>query len=141
MKQIRNNVFETNSSSTHVLAICSESEYKDWEDGKILFNSWEEKFVKNPIQITERDKIEAEKRYRSFKGEYYKDWSELTEELKAKYIYQYVSSNQKVDSGEECLTKRQFVEKYCCEGLSVSTTNYTTPLGEKIVITCAYGYE
>ena len=33
MKQIRKNVFETNSSSTHTLAICTEDEYKE-----ILFN-------------------------------------------------------------------------------------------------------
>ena len=52
MKQIRKNVFETNSSSTHTLAICTEDEYKDWQDGKLLFNKWNETFIKNSIKIT-----------------------------------------------------------------------------------------
>ena len=52
MKQIRCNVFETNSSSTHTLAICTEDEYKKWQEGKMLFNKWNETFIKNSINIT-----------------------------------------------------------------------------------------
>ena len=38
MKQIRRNVFETNSSSTHSLTMCSKSQFEDWKAGKVLFN-------------------------------------------------------------------------------------------------------
>lgn len=47
MLQIRKNVFETNSSSTHSLTICSKDEYQDWVDGKCYWSRWYENFVSN----------------------------------------------------------------------------------------------
>lgn len=47
MLQIRRNVFETNSSSTHSLTICSKDEYQDWVDGKCYWSRWNENFVSN----------------------------------------------------------------------------------------------
>ena len=47
MLQIRKNVFETNSSSTHSLTICSKDEYQDWVDGKFYWSRWNENFVSN----------------------------------------------------------------------------------------------
>ena len=38
MKSIRENTFETNSSSTHSLTVVSKEEYEDFENGKILWN-------------------------------------------------------------------------------------------------------
>lgn len=40
MKVIRRGVFETNSSSTHSLTLCSEEEYKKWERGEVLFKAY-----------------------------------------------------------------------------------------------------
>ena len=37
MIKIRNNLFETNSSSTHSLTMCKEEEYLKWKDGEIYF--------------------------------------------------------------------------------------------------------
>jgi len=42
MLQIRTGCFETNSSSTHSLIMCSENQYKDWIDGKLYYCQWEE---------------------------------------------------------------------------------------------------
>ena len=36
MIQIRQNIFETNSSSTHSITICREDEYQDWVAGNTL---------------------------------------------------------------------------------------------------------
>jgi len=36
MTSIRENVFETNSSSVHSLTICSKDDYQDWENGKLI---------------------------------------------------------------------------------------------------------
>lgn len=47
MRQIRRNVFETNSSSTHSLTMCSEDEFDNWRNGLILFDKWNDKFVKS----------------------------------------------------------------------------------------------
>ena len=38
MKSIRENVFESNSSSCHSLTLCSKKEYDDWSEGKSLFS-------------------------------------------------------------------------------------------------------
>jgi hypothetical protein len=38
MKQIRMGVFETNSSSTHSMTVCTESQYEDWQNGKLLLD-------------------------------------------------------------------------------------------------------
>lgn len=36
-KQIRIGVFETNSSSTHSLVICSKEQYEKWEKGELVY--------------------------------------------------------------------------------------------------------
>jgi hypothetical protein len=144
MKQIRRNVFETNSSSTHTLAICTEDEYKDWKDGKLLFNKWNETFVKNSINITKQDKVEAEERYNTYKGKYYKDWSELTEAEREEYTYNYIAQQRRQEKSfsfeEDGLTYQEFMQNCNNDGLETETSHYTSPSGDKLVITCAYGY-
>ena len=43
MYQIRQGVFETNSSSTHSLCICTKKEYEDFKDGKLSFNHYRDR--------------------------------------------------------------------------------------------------
>lgn len=38
MIQIRHGVFETNSSSTHSMVVCSEEDYQKWVDGELLYD-------------------------------------------------------------------------------------------------------
>lgn len=144
MKQIRKNVFETNSSSTHTLAICTEDEYKDWKDGKLLFNKWRETFVKNSIKITKQDREEAQRCYNQYKGKYYKDWFELTDEEREEYTYNHIAQQrrqEKTSSFEENgLTYQEFMQNCRNDGLETETSHYTSPSGDKLVITCAYGY-
>lgn len=45
MKQIRCGVFETNSSSTHSLTICTKNEYESWKNEKLVYDCWNEKLV------------------------------------------------------------------------------------------------
>ena len=54
-RQIRRGVFETNSSSTHSIVICSEEEYKKWVKGELMFDSWEECFV-GKKELSDEDK-------------------------------------------------------------------------------------
>ena len=39
MIQIRKNVFETNSSNTHSLTMCTEADWLNWEKGVLVY-SW-----------------------------------------------------------------------------------------------------
>lgn len=43
--QIRQGVFETNSSSCHSLTVCDIEDYELWEDGIYLFNENKQEFV------------------------------------------------------------------------------------------------
>ena len=38
MIQIRRNVFETNSSSTHSITLCSVEDYNAWQEGKMYMH-------------------------------------------------------------------------------------------------------
>lgn len=53
MKQIRKNVFETNSSSTHSLTMCSEADYDRWVKGELMFDYWNEELVEVTDEIKE----------------------------------------------------------------------------------------
>lgn len=46
-RQIRTGVFETNSSSTHTLTICTKKEFEDWTNGKLRLDKWTDKFIPN----------------------------------------------------------------------------------------------
>ena len=45
MIQIRQNIFETNSSSVHSITLCTEDEFQKWKNGEILFDRDECRFV------------------------------------------------------------------------------------------------
>lgn len=47
MKQIRHNVFETNSSSTHSIVICDKYLYDEWNADRAYFNKYTEDLVKD----------------------------------------------------------------------------------------------
>lgn len=48
MKTIRYGVFETNSSSTHSLIICTDEEYQKWIDGEMILDRDFEKIAPMP---------------------------------------------------------------------------------------------
>ena len=69
MIQIRENVFETNSSSTHSITMCSKEEYERWKNGMLLYDEWGGKLV--PINDgCEYDEDEF-KTYEQFYDNYY----------------------------------------------------------------------
>lgn len=42
MKIIRRNTFETNSSSTHSITICSKESFEKWKNGELSYDDWNE---------------------------------------------------------------------------------------------------
>lgn len=42
---IRFNTFETNSSSTHSICICSDEEFNKFKNGKLFFSDWGREFL------------------------------------------------------------------------------------------------
>ena len=68
-RQIRRGVYETNSSSTHSISMCTESEYDAWENGDLLlYSGYGSYFGDKPVEdhfYTREQAIEFEKHRRS----------------------------------------------------------------------------
>lgn len=128
MKQVRRNVFETNSSSVHSITMCLEDIYDKWVNDEVYFYdstyklpkgrdkffTWDDmlEFMRNELNVDEEDikaLIEAKEN----------DDSEFTSILQDSDFYtadSYESYNEDCESYAEV---------------------FTTPMGERVV---AFGY-
>ena len=138
--KVRRGVFETNSSSTHSLTMCSKEDFEKWEAGKLLFKQYEEIFV-------------------PFNGEYFKEKIQkcidsgncsAAEEIVLKMALKYIENDEEIpddimeataslvynNDGEEVTYDEYFyrtdLEYYIC--------NLKTPKGEDVVVFGLYGY-
>lgn len=133
-RQIRRGVYETNSSSSHSITMCSEEEFEKWKDGKLLFDSWKEEFV-DVVNLSNNQKEDARKEYESKKNEFSKDWKDLSESAKEKYYEKYIEEHDLIV--EECKTYNDYMNDYELESF---IDKYTTKNGEKVVAFGKYGY-
>lgn len=134
-RQIRRCTFETNSSSTHSLSMCSKEEFEKWENGELLFNEWSEEFV-SPQEMSDRDKQRAEQHYEDTKNEYSKNWSDLSDEAKKKYYKKYAIENDLID--EDAKT----YEEWENDGyLETFVKSYETKSGDTIFAFGKFGYD
>ena len=77
MRQVRRGTFETNSSSTHSLTICTAEEFEKWKCGELLFNRWSDCFEKS-VELSAQQKQSAKEHYNDIKERYWKDWEQLS---------------------------------------------------------------
>ena len=74
MRQIRRNVFETNSSSTHSITMCMKSEFDKWVEGELVWNRYGGKLV--PITTEVKASMEdGEGEYLTY--DQFNDWDYL----------------------------------------------------------------
>lgn len=121
-RQIRRGVFETNSSSTHSITMCSGEEYDKWCSGNLLFWVGKKKFG------TKEDIIE-----------------ELKELTRWDNSLMYPDVNWDDDSvvadifdSEEIQTSDEFFDD---EYLETFEETYHTPNGEEVVAFGKFGYD
>ena len=134
-RQIRRGVYETNSSSTHSLTMCSEEEFEQWKNGELLFDEWGyESFVK-ANSLSDDDKKYAAQDYENNKDEFSKDWSDLSESAKEKYYTKYAKENNIVDEDAKTYEEWQY------SSLETFVDRYTSKSGDKIVAFGEYGYD
>lgn len=134
-RQVRRGVFETNSSSTHSLTMCSEEEFEAWKRGEVLFQEWGSDNFVSATDLSDKDKKKAEEDYKENQTEFQKDWKDLSEEAKQKYYTKYAKENDIID--EDAKT----YEQYMNEGeLEIFVQTYTSKNGDKIVAFGEYGY-
>lgn len=77
---IRRNVFETNSSSTHSITMCSEEEYNKWKNGELLLDYWSDSFVEATEENRDNEDCKTYEDY--WDNEYLED-----------YEFSYVAKN------------------------------------------------
>ena len=121
-KQIRIGIFETNSSSTHTLTICTKKEFDEWRDGKVVYNKWDEDFEPIPAEPTEEELEEFCPGYKDFTPDEKED----------------VISDWKKEMYSDLLTYDDWGE---AEYLEPYQESYTTEHGDEIVVFGLYGYE
>lgn len=137
MRQVRRGVFETNSSSTHSLTICTQEEFDKWLRGEVMFDTYDEKLVKVNITMSDADKKFAQEYYDDQKKTFWKSWDQLsTEEIEAWYE-KYLTDYDKLDA-YRYQTRNKFL--YDGSGLESFTQHYTSPSGDKLVAFGKYGY-
>ena len=135
-RQIRRGTFETNSSSTHSLTMCSEEEFEQWKKGEVLFDIWGSKNFVKPFNLSDDDKKYAAQDYEDQKNEFSKDWSELSESAKEKYYLKYAKENNIID--EDAKTYEEYMED---DYLETFVNSYTSKSGDRIVAFGKYGYD
>ena len=124
MRQIRRNVFETNSSSTHSIAICIKSEFDKWVNGELFYKyGYSSDTTPNGL-ITKEQAIEYIKSYKYYSGEF-DDIEEMDDEDIYKIFREYSIYDYEHWG-------------YDYEG---DVNHYTTPNGEEIVAVCYYGFD
>ena len=117
---VRRGTFETNSSSTHSITMCSENEYDKWKSGELLFDYWNDELI---------TKEEYEKKYNEEKKEYLTKYPNETEEDFEDYM----------EDDKRYYTFTEFWE-YIESDYETFEEKYETKSGDKVVAFGYYGY-
>lgn len=135
-RQVRRGVFETNSSSTHSLTMCSEEEFEAWKRGEVLFQEYGKENFISANKLSEHDKKMAQEDYEANKDDFQKDWNDLSEDAKQKYYTKYTKENDLID--EDAKTYEQYMNY---GDLKTFVQRYTSKSGDKIIAFGEYGYD
>ena len=123
MRKVRIGTFETNSSSTHSITMCMESDYEKWKNGEMYWHRWNDELV---------SKEEVEKEMAKLREEFIADnpdFDENNEEWKEK-LEQYINEDKMYYTYEE-FNDYDYIE------YETYVDKYNTPNGDTVV---AFGY-
>lgn len=123
MKTVRLGTFETNSSSTHSITMCMESDYEKWKNGEMYWHRWNDELV---------SKEEVEKEMAKLREEFIADnpdFDENNEEWKEE-LEQYINEDKMYYTYEE-FNDYDYIE------YETFVDTFETPQGEKVV---SFGY-
>ena len=96
VKQIRHSVFETNSSSTHSITICSAEEFEKFKSGDLVYDDYKDVFVDSSTVDVDSDTD----RYQTFDNYFDNDYLET-------YTSRYTSK-----SGDEIVVFGKYGNDY-----------------------------
>lgn len=124
MKTIRYGSFETNSSSTHSITMCMESDFLKWKNGEMYWNRWDEKLV--PKEEVEKEFAKIREEFISENPGFDENDEEWQEELE-----KYINEDGKTYYSYENFNDYDYMEYETYED------SFKTPNGETVV---AFGY-
>lgn len=129
MKQIRLGTFETNSSSTHSLIICTEDQYDKL--GSKYFIDCDSNMV-----VTKEEAINKLKA--NHEGD--ENFDKLSDEDMVCFINNgYLPSNDNIERDWDDPVGS--FGDWAGEYLELDKNSFTTPSGDKMVAICKYGYD
>lgn len=146
--QVRQGVFETNSSSTHTLTICSKDDFDKWEHGEVFWldNDWG-KLQTNKNFITPEELEELTEKYNE---EEQKRIDAGDEYAKVLDIDKVLNERRDYDSWNDSYwdTERSNLEAYTMDDwyarngdLETYERGFTSPSGDEMVAFGAFGYD
>ena len=94
MKLIRRGTFETNSSSTHSITMCKESDFDKWKNGEMYWDRWNESLVSK--EEVEKEMAKLKEGFISEHPDYDKDDIDWEEQLE-----DYLNSDKEYYTYEE----------------------------------------
>ena len=136
MRQVRRGLFETNSSSTHSLTMCSGDEFRRWENGELLFDRWNEEFVEASSVKTGHNMDEVKEKYEEVRGKIWKNFDDLTEAEIADFCEEYFEE----DDDNQYVTYEWYFDHYEYY-FDTFEDSYTTKNGDAVVCFGYYGYD
>ena len=146
--QVRQGVFETNSSSTHTLTICTKEDYEDWEHGDKFWldNDWG-KLQTSKSFVTSEELEELTEKYNE---EEQKRIDAGDEYAKVLDIDKVLNERRDYDSWNDSYwdTERSSLEAYTMDDwyarngdLETYERSFTSPSGDEMVAFGAFGYD
>lgn len=146
--QVRQGVFETNSSSTHTLTICTKEDYEDWKHGDKFWldNDWG-KLQTSKSFVTSEELEELTEKYNE---EEQKRIDAGDEYAKVLDIDKVLNERRDYDSWNDSYwdTERSSLEAYTMDDwyarngdLETYERSFTSPSGDEMVAFGAFGYD
>ena len=146
--QVRQGVFETNSSSTHTLTICSKDDYDKWKRGDVFWlnGSWHKLYTDKDF-VTPEELEELAEKYNEEQQEYIDAGDKFAKVLD---IDKVLNERPDYDSWSDSYwnTERSALEAYttddfyvCNDELATYSKTFTSPSGDEMVAFGAFGYD
>ena len=134
MENIRRSVFETNSSSTHSLTMCTSDMYEKWKNKEVLFHRYDRTFkTRNEIiAMAKAQREEAINKQKSGKELYWSDRRYIQATTDADLIELLFNEDS------EWYTYDRFWEEIDMETFE---DIFTTEKGETIIAFGYFGYD
>lgn len=123
MIKVRQGTFETNSSSTHSITMCMESDYEKWKNGEMYWDKWNDSLVSKDEVEKENDKLREQ-----FISEH-PDFDETDEEWKEE-LEDYINDYSDYYTYEDFNDLEYETYK----------DTFKTPNGEEVIAFGYYGY-